>query len=182
MSKQMVTRGTAAIASAVLVSLSVGCANQNHDNSPTPPAAAPAAAPAGGKSFGEPLKMKADEAVPVASVLNHVDHYQGKYVRVSGTVSKVCERKGCWLQMNDPAASDKTLFVKFTCPVDGRLIPAEALGKPVVVEGTLQVKEISEADARHIKEESGASKEEVERIKGPQKQITFASPGAQVMM
>jgi hypothetical protein len=76
--------------------------------------------------------------------------------------------------------SKKPLFVKFTCPVEGRLIPMAAVGKPVVVEGTVMVKEISEADARHLKEESGATQEEVAKIKGPQKQITLAAPAARV--
>ena len=125
------------------------------------------------------MKLADAQAVPVAKVLANPAAYEGKYVRIVGDVNKVCTRKGCWLEMAD-AQSNKPLFVKFTCPVDGRLIPMAAVGKPVVVEGTVMVKEISEADARHLKEESGAPQSEVEKIKGPQKQITLAAPAARV--
>jgi hypothetical protein len=83
------------------------------------------------------------------------------------------------MEMSDPTTS-QPMFVKFTCPVDGRLIPMNAIGKPVVAEGVVKVKEISQEDARHIKEESGATPEQVAQIKGPQKQITLVSPAAQV--
>ena len=40
--------------------------------------------------------------------------------------------------------------------------------------------EISEAQARHYKEDAGASPEEVAKIVGPQKQYIVASPSARV--
>jgi hypothetical protein len=56
----------------------------------------------------------------------------------------------------------------------------DAIGKPAIVEGTLRVKEIPEEVARHYAEEKGATPEQVKKITGPQKQITVASPSAQV--
>lgn len=130
-------------------------------------------------SYGEPMKLSDSAAVPVSTVLANPATYEGKYVRLAGSVTKVCQSKGCWLEMADPTTR-QTLFVKFTCPVEGRLIPMDAMNKPVVVEGYVKVTEISEQDARHLKEESGARPEDVAKIKGPQKQITLASPAAQV--
>jgi hypothetical protein len=130
-------------------------------------------------SYGEPMKLNDDEAVPVGKVLANPAAYEGKYVRLVGNVNKVCTRKGCWLEMMDDTTG-KPMFVKFTCPIEGRLIPMAAVGKPVVVEGTVMVKEISEEQARHYKEESGATPDEVAQVKGPQKQITLASPAARV--
>jgi hypothetical protein len=130
-------------------------------------------------SYGEPMKLTDDQAVPVGKVLANPAAYEGKYVRLVGNVNKVCTRKGCWLEMMDDNTG-KPMFVKFTCPIEGRLIPMAAVGKPVVVEGVVTVKEISEEQARHYKEESGATAAEVARIMGPQKQITLASPAARV--
>ena len=132
------------------------------------------------KAFGEQMRLTDADAVPVEDVLADPSVYQGRYVRLVGNVKKVCTRKGCWLEMAD-GSTRQPLFVKFTCPIDGRLIPMEAVGRPVTVEGTVMVKEISEADARHLKEESGATPDEVAKIKGPQKQITLASPAARVV-
>jgi hypothetical protein len=125
--------------------------------------------------YGEPVKMGQGEPVTVKELLADVSKFENKPVRVLGTVDKVCERKGCWLQMAD---GDKKLFVKFTCPVDGRLIPMDAVGKKAVAQGQLKVKEITEDDARHLAEEGGQTPDQVAKIKGPQKQITLASPGA----
>ena len=136
-------------------------------------------AEAPGESFGQPMKLTAADAVTVQQLRDNSAKLDGQYVRVSGTVDKVCPKKGCWLQM----ANDKgePLFVKFTCPIEGRLIPMEAMGKPAVVEGVVKVKEYSQAEARHIAEEKGATAEEIEKIVGPQKSLTLASPGAKVM-
>lgn len=132
-------------------------------------------------SYGEPMKLADKDAVPVATVLADPAKYEGKFVRLSGNVDKVCQAKGCWLEMAD-THTKQAMFVKFTCPVEGRLIPLEAVGKPAVVEGYVQVKEISEDEARHLKEESGAPASEVAKIEGPQKQITLASPSARIAM
>jgi hypothetical protein len=129
-------------------------------------------------SFGEPMKMSNEAAVPVAAVLANASQYEGKMIRVSGNVSAVCEKKGCWLKMDD--ASGKELFVKFTCPVNGRLVPLEAKGKPVIAEGTLKIKDVTEAEARHYAEDAGRPQAEIDKIVGPQKQISLMAPSAKV--
>jgi len=131
-------------------------------------------------AYGEPMKLpEGVDPLPVGKVLADPAKYEGEYVRLTGNVSKVCTSKGCWMEMAD-AGTQQPLFVKFTCPVEGRLIPVAAIGKPVIVEGTVVVKEISEDDARHLKEESGATAAEVAKIVGPQRQITLESPAARV--
>ncbi|MFO0839871.1 MAG: DUF4920 domain-containing protein [Phycisphaerae bacterium] len=129
--------------------------------------------------FGETMKLTESDTVPLAKVLASPDQYNGKLVRVSGTVSEVCESMGCWLRLKDPAASD-TLFVKFTCPTEGRLIPLEAIGRRATVEGTLKVETITQEEARHHKEESGASEAEIAKIVGPQRLLRMSAPAALV--
>lgn len=163
----------AVLSGAVAFAGLTGC---NHNNQPKTAESKVADAKAVYASFGEPVKPDgASTAVP--ELLGNLSKYEGKPVRVSGTVSQVCERKGCWLKMTD---GGEELFVKFTCPVEGRLIPAEAIGKTAIVEGQLAIKEVSEGDARHLAEEGGKTPEQVARIVGPQKQITLKSPGALV--
>lgn len=149
----------------------VGCQTTNDGAKPVTAAVESSAKYA---SFGEAVNPSAD-ATPVATVLGDTKDFEGKPIRVTGTVSKVCERKGCWLQISD---AGQDLFVKFTCPVEGRLVPMDAIGKKAIVQGELAIKEVSEADARHIAEEGGKTPAEVAKIVGPQKQITLKSPGA----
>lgn len=130
------------------------------------------------KSFGTAFKPS-DGALCVKKVLSDPASYDGKKVQVVGKVESVCAHRGCWMKLGDGEHKD-TLFVKFTCPVEGRLIPMEAVGKPACVDGTLVMSEMSESEARHYQEESGASKEEIEKIVGPQKILRMKSPGARI--
>ena len=129
--------------------------------------------------FGSPMKLADTDTLFASDVLADPGAYNGKYIRVVGKVHSVCERRGCWLRLGT-CGGRETLFVKFTCPVEGRLIPMEAVGKKACVEGTLQVKDMSQEEARHYKEDAGASAEEIAKIVGPQRTVKMASPAARV--
>ncbi len=129
--------------------------------------------------FGERMKFTVRDPVCTGAVVADKDKYAGKHVRVKGKVHSVCAHKGCWLRLGCPS-TDETIFVKFTCPVEGRLIPMEAVGHRAIVEGTFEVTQIPEEEARHYKEDAGASPEEIAKIVGPQKQIRMASPAAKI--
>src|SRR4051812_4129957 len=144
------------------------------------PTTAPTTAPSGTRAaFGAPMKLTDDKAVPVETLLADPAKFDGKYVRITGTVNDVCPKKGCWLTLHDQKTNED-LFVKFPDPEEGRLIPMNATGKPAVIEGTVKVKEISESMARHYKEDKGAPREEIEKIKGPQKQVSITNGSAEV--
>lgn len=128
------------------------------------------------QTFGEKPKLTNDDAVPVAKVLADPQAYAEKLVRVRGDVSEVCASKGCWLTLGDDAGHE--LFVKFNCPIEGRLIPADAAGKPVQVEGKLKITQITEAEARHLAEDRQATPEEIAAINGPQTQVQLVGPTA----
>ncbi|MFN4244447.1 MAG: DUF4920 domain-containing protein [Tepidisphaerales bacterium] len=138
----------------------------------------------GGKvlQIGDAPKLTHLTPVPVSVVLADPSAYAGKPVRVMGTIDQVCETRGCWVTLKD-GASGRELFVKFTCsPEGGRIVPMEAAGKLAIVEGEVEIREISEADARHFAEDAGKSKEEIAKIVGPQKQVRVASPNVQIAM
>src|SRR5262245_39093358 len=64
--------------------------------------------------FGADPKLSDAEAVPVATVLAAPADYNGKYVRVTGVVRSVCEKKGCWMRVaaNDAKPGDADVFIK----------------------------------------------------------------------
>jgi len=156
-----------------------GCNGQTK-NPPVAAQSAPATiTPVKYASYGTPMKLSEAQTVPVDQLLADAKQYEGKYVRVSGTVASVCPKKGCWMRLGNDN-TEQTLFVKFPDPEQGRLLPMEAVGKPAVAEGTLHVKQISEATARHYKQDANASQEEIEKIVGPQLQISITNGSAQV--
>jgi hypothetical protein len=131
--------------------------------------------------YGESQKMTEAETVPIADVMKSSEVYKGKFIRASGEIVSVCAMKGCWLRMAPNGDSEESVFVKFTCPVEGRLIPVEAVGHEVVVEGTVEVEMMTEDEARHYAEDAGKSEEEIARIVGDQKVVRISSPAARVV-
>ena len=100
------------------IALLAGC--QDSNKSPTTSTSSASAPPmpaqsAKSASFGSPMKLSTSDTVPVQQLLANPSEYDGKYVRVAGTVEKVCPRKGCWLTLHDEK-SNEALFVKFPDP------------------------------------------------------------------
>lgn len=69
-------------------------------------------------------------------------------VKVSGTVEAVCQKKGCWMVMKDGDMQARVLVKDhaFAIPMDGK-------GKAAVVEGTLEEKQLDEANVAHLKKD-----------------------------
>ena len=133
-------------------------------------------------TFGQPVISEKLQRVELATVLADPQQFTGRPIEISGEVIDVCQRKGCWLRMAPSGSGDKDgVFVKFTCPIDGeRLIPMAAVGQPVMVEGTLIVETISEAERRHYASDAGKSDEEIKKIVGSTTQVRVASGAAHV--
>ncbi|MGF1634418.1 MAG: DUF4920 domain-containing protein [Phycisphaerae bacterium] len=129
--------------------------------------------------FGEPLAEQV-ATVTLAEVLADPSAFNGRTLKVSGVVTEVCSTSGCWMELATAEGNATQLLVKFTCPVDGRLIPMEAKGKQAVAAGKLTVEEVDEATARHYAEEGGRTAEQIAAIKGPQIQVRLDGPWAQV--
>jgi hypothetical protein len=131
---------------------------------PTPAAEAPAAAPAA-PAAPAPAGLKGDvygggvsltESTPVSKLLAEADQYDGKVVRVEGTVTEVCEKRGCWMNIASDAQFEALRFKV----QDGVItIPLEAKGRYAVAEGTLRKVALSPEDAQamrdHEAEEQG---------------------------
>ncbi len=131
------------------------------------------------RDFGESLAASERRAT-VDEVLADPDAFTGQPVHIEGTVVDVCAPKGCWMRLASDPADEEGIFVKFTCPVDGRLIPMDAIGHRAAVSGELILETVSEADARHYAEDGGATPEEIAKIVGEQKRLRVKAPGARV--
>lgn len=96
------------------------------------------------KTFGKPLSGL--KAVALQDVLAKPE--AGKMVRLEGTIDKVCKNKGCWLELKQQAASVHVTFENY-----GFFVPKDSMGKPVVLEGRVVVKEPTKEDVAHLKAE-----------------------------
>ncbi|MEW5855339.1 MAG: DUF4920 domain-containing protein [Myxococcota bacterium] len=133
------------------------------------PAAAPAAQK-GKQTYGKPFTTAA--AVPVADVMAASDKFEGKSVKMTGTVSKVCQKKGCWFELAPTAggrgvrikSADYTIFV-----------PMDSAGRTATVEGTFSSKTMNEAEAKHMAEDGAKAGEKPAEVKGPVKEFQMAA-------
>jgi hypothetical protein len=100
--------------------------------------------------------------------------YDGK---IQGKVVEVCQAMGCWAKLKKEDGTTIMIKVKdheFAMPLD-------IVGKTVVVEGKAELKETSVAMLKHYAEDAGKSKEEVDKIKDPKKEVIVAVKGVKVI-
>jgi glucose/arabinose dehydrogenase len=106
-------------------------------NAPAAPApaaaAAPAAAPAAKQTFGK--GVSAADRTPIADLLAKPDSFVDQVVRVEGIATKVCEHRGCWVEI---AQDGTSMRVKVD---DGVIVfPREIMGSRVAAEGVFTKK------------------------------------------
>ena len=111
--------------------------------------------------------INADELVLKMSNLNKME------AKVEGTVSEVCQKKGCWMTMELP--DGKTMRVSFKDYAF--FVPKDIAGKTIIIKGNAVMETTSVADLRHYAEDGGASKKEIEKINNPKEELTFEAEG-----
>ena len=97
--------------------------------------------------------------------------------QITGKVAEVCQAEGCWIRLQK--ADGTTLLIR--AKDHAFVMPKNIVGKLVVVEGEATLKEVSEAMRKHLAEDAGKSKEEIEKIKGDNKEIVFMAKGVKVI-
>ena len=130
---------------------------------------------------GDPEKYGADltldEKTSISDILQDSKAYEGKRVQVTGTVTGVCKKMGCWIEITD--ANDAAIRFKVD---DGVIVfPQESPGKGAVLEGVVVVRDLTReqalARAEHMAEEQGVPFDST-AITGPQKLIMLKGEGA----
>jgi hypothetical protein len=119
----------------------------------------------------------ADGAITVTEVDNKLkeqDKFSGK---IKGKVVSVCQEKGCWMKIE--RENGEPMMVKFKDY--GFFMPKNIEGKEVVLEGEAAIKETSVKQLRHYAQDAGKSKEEIEKIKEPKKNVVFVAKGVLVL-
>jgi hypothetical protein len=112
--------------------------------------AAPAAAAVSGQTgtvYGAGVSQP--ESVAMATLLADPKAYEGKTVRVEGTVTDVCPKRGCWFEMAGEQPGQKMRFKVR----DGEMVfPMDAKGKYAQAEGVVAVQALSLEETRQYLE------------------------------
>ncbi len=101
-----------------------------------------------GTTYGKGVSLAS--ATPLADVAARPQDFVGKTVRVDGVVTAVCEKRGCWMQIDDPKAG-KGMRLKVD---DGVIVfPMSAMGHKASAEGVVEAIVVSEAQAAEMAKE-----------------------------
>jgi hypothetical protein len=124
-----------------------------------------------GEWYGE--KVNPAGAVNLSDVAQKLNDNTAIDTKVKAKILDVCPKKGCWLklQVNDST----TALVKMKDY--GFFLPVSAIGKTVVLEGELKMKNTSVEELRHYAEDAKKSKEEIAAITKPEKEIRVTAKG-----
>ena len=124
-----------------------------------------------GTTFGE--SFPANGAVPVAELPGLLQDHKPTEVKVTGIVTDVCPKMGCWVSLDMP--DNGKVFVKMKDY--GFFVPVELKGKTVVIDAQAEVVTTSVDELRHYAEDARKSKEEIEAITEPEEEIRLTARG-----
>lgn len=99
-------------------------------------------------SYGEP--MPEGETTAIAAAAADPAAHAGKPARFSGRITEVCQKKGCWVVLEQDGQSARVMAKDH-----GFAVPKDASGEAIAY-GVLEVEPISEEHARHLVEDDGA--------------------------
>ncbi|MCG3174553.1 MAG: hypothetical protein GMKNLPBB_02798 [Myxococcota bacterium] len=114
-------------------------------SAPTPAAAG---APASAALYGAPFEP--GQPITVGAALESAAAESGKLIQLAGQVRRVCQRKGCWMEL---AGDNPDQAVRVTFKDYGFFMPLDSAGSRAWLQGELQSKYMDPATVRHLEEE-----------------------------
>jgi hypothetical protein len=176
-----VTRcGTAISIRALLLCCACACTDsprrETAASAPAEPEAAPKVAAAAGPAaaqaeapqlFGAPLDPGTPE-LSLAQLLAAPAAHDGKTVRTRGTIARVCQRMGCWMELQ---AKDAPNAVRIPMADHAYFLPQSVVGRAAEIQGTVKVAALSEGHKRHLAAEGAQATES---------ELSIAATGVQV--
>jgi hypothetical protein len=123
-------------------------------------------------AFGAALTLEV--ATPLPQVIAQAERYAKQPVLVRGTLTDVCQRKGCWTVIRDQGAHVRVRFKDY-----GFFLPKDSMGRGALVEGVVTIETLSEKEARHYEEESRQG--DPDSVKGPRREVGFLASGVRLL-
>ncbi|MEZ4256155.1 MAG: DUF4920 domain-containing protein [Polyangiales bacterium] len=102
----------------------------------------------GSRVFGAELAANGT-VIALADVVRDSAKYNGKVVRTEGTITKVCQAMGCWMEMRADGAPN----VRVPTAGHSFFLPQDVAGHRVTVEGTVKVQPLDEETKKHLESE-----------------------------
>lgn len=121
--------------------------------------------------YGE--KITNENAISVDELTTAMGDKTEMPVKITGTVTDVCQKKGCWMELK--TADGKGLRITFKDY--GFFMPKDCQGKTAIAEGVAKIEETSIADLQEYAKDAGKTADEIAAISTPKKELVFEASG-----
>lgn len=121
-------------------------------------------------------RPRGGDAVPLAEVARAPKAFADKPVRVRGVINSVCQKRGCWMILQDGGHDVRIRFRDYAF-----FVPLDVAGREAVVEGTAEVKVTTEAMRRHYAEDAGKPPAEVAKIVGDETSLLLLADAVEIL-
>jgi hypothetical protein len=125
--------------------------------------------------------VKLDETLKISTLQADPDRYVGKTVRVEGTITEVCEMKGCWMELQESPAAK----IRVKVEDDVIAFPIASRGKVGIAEGVVEALEMTRESyiewQKHLAEEQGKTFDPATVGDGPHRVLQIQATGAKVL-
>lgn len=122
-------------------------------------------------TFGKAIDKKG--AVSVKKLAQKMDVEESLDIKVKGTITEVCQAKGCWMTID--LGDDELMRVKFKDY--GFFVPKNAAGKTAIIQGVAKNELVGVDELKHLAEDAGKSEKEINAIDKPKEELTFIAEG-----
>ncbi len=103
------------------------------------------------RAFGQPLSPT--PPIPLASITGDPARFAGQTVKTEGTITQVCQRMGCWMELQ----AEGTPPVRVPMAGHRFFLPRDVSGRLATIEGTVNLRELSEAERAHLESEGATA-------------------------
>ena len=121
--------------------------------------------------FGKSIDEKG--AIPIKKLQKEMSKAESLPIKVKGTITEVCQVKGCWMTMD--LGNGEMMRIKFKDY--GFFVPKDAAGKTATIEGVAQKELIDIDELKHLAEDAGKTEEEIQAIDRAKEELTFVADG-----
>lgn len=117
-------------------------------------------------------KITPENAEPISKLQTMMGDKQELNCKLSGSVNAVCKKKGCWMVLKQDSMEMRVTFKDY-----GFFMPLDCEGKNAIIEGIAKIEVTSIEDLKEYAKDDGQSKEEIDAISEPLKELVFEAKG-----
>ena len=89
-----------------------------------------------------------NRGLSLTKIVSQADRHHGQFVRITTNISKVCQRKGCFLIAVEGDVWARIVFEDYSF-----FLPTDSAGRQATVEGTLTKRVLGEELSKHYSED-----------------------------